>query len=538
MSYVHPIPPLRELPQGRLAQRSQHLRSELDRAPERTHRRRKALVLVAAAVVLAATLLATPALGLRDQLAHLFGSDKRPPDVIVRYFTNQDPQGVQGLLPAKALLVSALAIPGYGHMTIWAAPTKDGGFCSTSSGGAVCNPHRKVPFAPTLIVTGPTSRDASYDDPRNVHVIIRGQTLVRGAANLAAHYEDGSIDRTPIAWVGKPIEAGFFIYEIRKDHWEPGKRLAALTVEDADGRVLARDTQMAGYFRETQTRSHLALPAGVKPPAPPPPPQPTYSKTFSDPEGDAGSSLDITEVKVTEWTDSIEIDLTAKGNPGLFADGPLVALDLDQNPDTGSAFYGTEVEVALLGGDTEGGGVLYKAHGWDFLAQVQKLGQEGLGLMTGSDKVGFVIPRSLLGPDPEPGFNIVATSLGSHSDTAPDIGTFDVEPGGSTHPPLGPDRRPPKLLAFDSLGTRGKDAKLEYWVLEGRGRTRQVIRIVRGHRLLKTIWTPLADANPFGTAETTWHVPPKLRGRLRFSVRSIDAAGNKSALAQAALVVR
>jgi Sigma-70 region 2 len=188
--------------------------------------------------------------------------------------------------------------------------------------------------------------------------------------------------------------------------------------------------------------------------------------------------------------------------------------------------------------DTEGGGVLYKAHGWDFRAQVHKFGQEGLGLMTGADKVGFVIPRSLLGPDPEPGFNIVATSLGSHSDTAPDIGTFDVEPGGSTHPPLGPDRRPPKLLAFDSLGTRGKDAKLEYWVLEGRGRTRQVIRIFRGHRLLKTIWTPLADANPFGTAETTWHVPPKLRGRLRFTVRSIDAAGNKSALGQAALVVR
>ena len=109
MSYVQPIPPLRDLPQGRLALRSQHLRAELGRPPERTHRRRKALVLVAAAAVVAATLLATPALGLRDGLAHLFGADRPPPDVIQRYFTNQDPQGVRGLLPAKARLVSALA---------------------------------------------------------------------------------------------------------------------------------------------------------------------------------------------------------------------------------------------------------------------------------------------------------------------------------------------------------------------------------------------------------------------------------------------
>jgi len=535
MSYAHPIPPLRNLPQGRLALRAQHLRAELERPPERTRRRRKALVLVAAAVALAATLLATPALGLRDQLAHLFGADERPPDVIVRYFTNQDPQGVQGLLPAKARLVSALAIPGYGQMTIWAAPTKDGGFCSTSSAGAVCKPHSKVPFAPTLIVTGPTSRNASYDDPRNVHVIIRGQTLVRGAANLAAHYEDGSIDRTPIAWVGKPIDAGFFIYEIPKSNWEPGKRLVALAVEDADGRGLARDTKMASYFREVQ-RQGLALPAGVQPKPPPSPPKPLYSKTFSDPAGDASSSVDITAVKVTEWAHDIDVELTVNGKPGLQEDGPLVALDLDQNPDTGSAFYGTEIEVALVPAASGTGDMptLFKAHGWDFLAT-----RPGVGAFeTGPHTVGFSIPRKLLGSDPDPGFNIVASSVSRHPDNAPDVATFDFEPPGSTHPPLGPDRRPPKLLAFDSLGTRGKDAKLEYWVLEGRGRTRQVIRIFRGRRLLKSIWTPLADANPFGTAETTWRVPRDVHGRLRFTVRSIDAAGNKSAVAHAALVVR
>jgi hypothetical protein len=65
-----------------------------------------------------------------------------------------------------------------------------------------------------------------------------------------------------------------------------------------------------------------------------------------------------------------------------------------------------------------------------------------------------------------------------------------------------------------------------------------VFHIFRGHRLLKTIWTPLADANPFATADTTWRVPRSVRGRLRFSVRSFDAAGNESPVAWASLVVR
>lgn len=68
----------------------------------------------------------TPALGLRDQIAQLFGADKRPPDVIVRLLTNQDPQGVLGLMRSKARPAITVEIPGYGHMTIWAAPTKGG----------------------------------------------------------------------------------------------------------------------------------------------------------------------------------------------------------------------------------------------------------------------------------------------------------------------------------------------------------------------------------------------------------------------------
>jgi hypothetical protein len=528
------IPPQRELPARRLAQRAEHLRGELGRS-RHARPRRRSVAIALAVLALGAVLLVTPAFGLRDQIAHLFGA--KPPSVIERYFSNQTWPGTgrdgREVLAKQARLAVQISVSGYGHQSLWVAPIKGGGFCSTAPS---CDPDRSVPLLANLRVAGPTSRSAP--DPRewrDVHVFIEGDTLARGAENLAARYEDGSVDRVPITWVGKPINAGFFIYEIPKSHWEPGKRLIALIAESAGGRVLARDTKNARYFRLVQ-KGNLALPAGVQP-KPPPPPQVLCSDTCRDPEGDAGSSLDITKVKVTTSGGSLEVELTVKGAPDLQADGALIALDLDQNPDTGSAYYGTEVEVALVGGDNarEAEPVLYKAHGWDFLAV--NLRQPPGGLI-GSDTVGFSIPRSILGPDPEPGFDIVASSVGRHPDTAPDIGTFEIEPSGGKHPPLGPDRRPPKLFAFDSLGTHGKEAKLEYWVLEGRRRTRQVFRIYRGHSLLKTIWTPLADANPFATDETSWHVPRDVRGQLRFSVRSFDAAGNKSPVAWASLVVR
>jgi hypothetical protein len=525
------IPQPRELPARRLAERAKHLRRELGRSHPTRPRPRS--IAIALAVLALGVLLVTPAFGLHDQIAHLFGA--KPPSVIERYFSNDPgmPSGTE-VLAKQARLAVQISVSGYGHQSLWVAPIKGGGFCSTAPS---CDPDRSVPLLANLRVAGLTSRSAPDPrDPRDVHVFIEGDTLVPEAENLAAHYEDGSVDRTPIVWMGTPVNAGFFIYEVPKSHWEPGKRLVALTAESADGRVLARDTKSARYFRWVQ-KGNLALPAGVQPKPPPPPPQDLCADTCSDPEGDAGSTLDITKVKVTESSDELEVELTVKGGADLQADGALVALDLDQNPDTGSAYYGTEVELALVGGDNarEAEPVLYKAHGWDFRAV--SLRQPPGGLLE-PDVVGFSIPRKLLGPDSEPGFDLVAASSANHPDTAPDVGTYEIEPTGGTHPPLGPDRRPPKLFAFDSLGTHGKDAKLEYWVLEGRGRTRQVIHIYRGQRLLKTIWTPLAGANPFATADTLWSVPQNVRGRLRFSVRSFDAAGNKSPVAWASLVVR
>jgi hypothetical protein len=60
----------------------------------------------------------------------------------------------------------------------------------------------------------------------------------------------------------------------------------------------------------------------------------------------------------------------------------------------------------------------------------------------------------------------------------------------------------------------------------------------RGRRLLKTIRRPLRDSNPFKLSHVAWRVPPSVRGRLRFSVRSADAAGNESNLRWTSLSIR
>ena len=536
------IPPLRELPPHRLDERTRHLQAEVARKRRPAlfaARRQRVLVFAALLIAVAIALLATPALGLRDTIHELFGAGKPAPEVVVRRFDtmNEAPPGsVPGVIAHKARAVMDVSLPGYGKWIVWAAPTRSGGFCTSWN----CDRDRRLRFNETVVIAGSSSKIQPRPWSRDVTVIFEGDTLIHGAAGVEVRFADGSSERTPIVWVSRPIDAGFFVYEVPSEHWDAGKQPVALAVVNAHGEQLAIGTKDASYFRDAQHKG-LAPPTGAKPPPAPPPPQ---ARTFTDPAGDARSSVDITALRITEAPipeepdSTIDFELTLSGPPGLEASGPLIALDVDQNPDTGSSFYGTEVEIGLAGGDNarEAEPIFYRAHGWSFRGARPPKG--GVGWSIGKHTVTFSVRRAALGLKPNAGFNVVAASAAQHPDTAPDIGTFNYQRVQGKPPPLGADRRAPKVLAFDSTGSRGKEARIGYWVLEGRGKTRQVIRVFRGHRVLTTLWTPLADANPFDVSETTWRVPANLRGSLRFSVRSIDAAGNKSALSWAQVLIR
>ena len=89
-------------------------------------------------------------------------------------------------------------------------------------------------------------------------MFFQGDTTLPKARGIAIRFEDGSFERTPLVWVSKPIDAGFFLYLLPKSHWKPGKRPVAIEVEDARGQRLARD-RVGSWFRDAQ-RGGLAPP--------------------------------------------------------------------------------------------------------------------------------------------------------------------------------------------------------------------------------------------------------------------------------------
>jgi hypothetical protein len=245
------IPSLRDLPPSRLAQRSDHLRSEIALRPRRPRACAQLLVFAALVIALATVLLATPAFGLRDHIVRFFASDRRPPELIVRYFENQNvapPGSAPGVIASKARVALVPYIPGYGKEIIWVAPIR-AGFCSTNA----CDRDRSTLFNATLSITGPTSRNSQpAPGSRDVHVLFEGDTIFHRAARVAIRFEDGSSETTPVVWAKKPIDADFFVYELPKEHWKLGKRPVLLAVEDASGNELASQTEVASSFVDSQ----------------------------------------------------------------------------------------------------------------------------------------------------------------------------------------------------------------------------------------------------------------------------------------------
>lgn len=153
--------------------------------------------------------------------------------------------------------------------------------------------------------------------------------------------------------------------------------------------------------------------------------------SFSDPVGDAGKALDIRRVDVSEYQGwdghrALEFTATVAGPVYCSSDGDgvqiVVALDLDQNPDTGSAFYGTEVELAP---DSIGDATFLRASGWGFRGGSPP---EGIGWGCGPHTMGYSVDGTALGLAPNAGFNVVVATMRPHTDTAPDVRTYNYQP--------------------------------------------------------------------------------------------------------------
>ena len=257
------------------------------------------------------------------------------------------------------------------------------------------------------------------------------------------------------------------------------------------------------------------------------------SGSFADVSGDSGSAPDVTAVAISSDDAGVVTVKVTLANRNAFAptDGVGVGIDADQNPDTGTVFYGTEYEL-----DLDAAGPHFLRATTNGLYEEAPLPASFTASLSGN-VVTVTFKPSELGTTS--GFNVYALGFdNSMLDSAPDIRMVNYQlAGGTQAPALSPDHRAPIDEAIRSSGKHGKIVSLYYFASDGRAETSDAIVIYKGKKVVKRINFPLADTNPFLPYVARWKVPKKTKGNLRFCVTSADRAGNKSNTSCAALKI-
>jgi hypothetical protein len=257
----------------------------------------------------------------------------------------------------------------------------------------------------------------------------------------------------------------------------------------------------------------------------------TPTASFADPAGDAGRTPDIARLEIGPAAgDQLEFTFTVAGKRCVGfggSDGPMIVIDRDQNPDTGSAYYGAEVAIITNNGYPQ----VLRADGWDLRrALLPPAGAIPRAQAYGScegKRFELYVPRKVIGVGPRMGFNFAVAAFRAGADTVPNVGTLNYQQvRGKAPPKPRPDTRAPHVAAFYPERPSSGTVRLVYWVLDGRGAIGETFRVYRGRRLLATIRRPVGESKPFGFSYLYWRVPRGVRGPLRFTLRAVDAAGN------------
>ena len=256
---------------------------------------------------------------------------------------------------------------------------------------------------------------------------------------------------------------------------------------------------------------------------------------FADATSDSHVAPDISAVAISNddaGTVTVKLTLANRGLPSP-GDTMGIGVDADQNPDTGSVYFGAEYEVYVSNGELivlrpTGEGTSYEQAPVPASLQV--------AAATGNET--FTFKASDFGITS--GFKVFALTFDDDwVDAAPDIRTFNYQlTAGTSGPLLGRDTRAPVTEAVKSTGTHGKTVDLYYIVADGRGETADAIVLYRGKKAIKRFTYPLGDTSPFFLYSARWKAPKKTKGKLRFCVTSTDRAGNKSKASCAALTIK
>jgi hypothetical protein len=225
-----------------LAERFAALTNPLDdsdwfevRRRARTVRRRWLLIPVAAVI---AVIVAGSAFALYGELVDFISAEPAPERVVVE-FGQMDARGSIGFGPrvnaGEARRITEATIDGK-QRTLYVAPTPDGGFCwmwTTVSGSC----------ARTKVAPGREAVSAGWRESRGGGpALLTGRVLDPTVTRVLLEYENGERSEISIVWVSKPIDAGFFIFEVAQEHLQAGKRGRTLLSIDEGGREVPAQT--------------------------------------------------------------------------------------------------------------------------------------------------------------------------------------------------------------------------------------------------------------------------------------------------------
>jgi len=220
------IPPLRELPPGRVQQRKEHLLAEIasEKAPRRsfpeTKPRRGSRWTMRPALVGAAVSLAAVFAGGAFALAHyvLVGSPA-PPDVQAQVeFTSGVKQTLESHAATTGVIVSATKAAAVldtvgGQAYLWVAPTTSGGYCEYLDFANLRQPNGAPNLSGGCTAGHPFALDATFDWQRVGQPVARQPVaLVYGyaqspATKIVLHFQSGA---TKIA----DLNGRFFMVEV------------------------------------------------------------------------------------------------------------------------------------------------------------------------------------------------------------------------------------------------------------------------------------------------------------------------------------
>ncbi len=214
--------------------------------PRAGHRHLRYVVLAVTLVL--AVLLATPAFGFRDRIVDLFtregqdfGGATVAPTIVQRDFREMTAGAPEGMdpqvLPLQTRLVARVQYEGVVR-SLWAAPTRRGGFCfRVEDGYGGCQ--RNGGFLPAIAPTV-----AGFTDPRTGLTEIRhigGTVTNRRIVALMIEFRDGLRVPVRFTYVSAPIEAGFFGYDVPEERRVRERGPTAVIGLDRNGEEVWRD---------------------------------------------------------------------------------------------------------------------------------------------------------------------------------------------------------------------------------------------------------------------------------------------------------